>query len=196
MSAQPLVWNQTNWNQGFWGPVAPNPQPYKAMPESNRISATLAAAAITAINGALATIRTNMPFLLSLTPEERKMLPKLGDGRVALLEDALPLMVANPDLMPSYIEIAEVTKDGDLRSALDPIFNSIATLSQDVQDTETIVGSELYNAIRAFYLNCQEAAKRGATTAQAIVDVLAKYFARPGRTPKPPTPHPYRRQGP
>ena len=182
-----MIWNQGNWNQAVWGPVANN-NTYKAMSESNRISATLLAAAITAINGAIATIRTNLPFLLSLTPDERKRLPKLGDGRVALLEDALPLMVANPDLVPSYIAIAEVTKDGDLRDALDPILNSIATLCQDVEDTETIVGSELYDAIRAFYLNCKEAAKRGATTAQSIVDVLAKYFARPGRPPKPPTP--------
>jgi hypothetical protein len=160
------------------------------MPESNRISATLLAAAITAINGAIATIRTNLPFLLSLTIDERKKLPKLGDGRVALLEDAYPLMLGNPDLVPSYLDIAEVTKDRDLRNVMDPILNSIATLAQDVEDTETIVGSEIYNAIRGFYLNCQEAAKRGVVTAQAVVDVLAKYFARPGRTPKPPTPTP------
>jgi hypothetical protein len=99
-------------------------------------------------------------------------------------------MLANPDLVPSYLDIAEVTKDRDLRNVMDPILNSIATLAQDVEDTETIVGSEIYNAIRGFYLNCQEAAKRGVTTAQAVVDVLAKYFARPGRTPKPPTPTP------
>lgn len=183
-----MIWSQKNWNQAAWGPVTVNPPPYKAMPESNRISATLVTAAITAINGAITTIRTNLPFLLSLTIDERKRLPKLGDGRVALLEDALPLMVAHPDLVPTYMEIAEVTKDRDLRNALDPIFNSLATLCQDVEDTEILVGSELYNAIRGFYLNCQEAAKRGATTAQAVVDVLSKYFARPGRPPKPPTP--------
>jgi hypothetical protein len=185
-----MIWSQTKWNQAAWGPVANNNPPYKAMPESNRISATLLAAAITAINGAIATIRTNLPFLLSLTIDERKALPKLGDGRVALLEDAYPLMLENPDLVPTYVDIAEVTKDHDLRNALDPILNSIGTLFQDVEDTEIIVGSELYNAIRGFYLNCQEAAKRGVATAQAVVNVLSKYFARPGRTPKPPTPHP------
>lgn len=190
MPAQLETWDSKNWDEGFWDAMANNPPTYKAMPESNRISATLAAGAITAINGAIATIRTNLPFLMSLTPEERKKLPKLGDGRVALLEDALPLMVANPDLVPSYTQIAEVTKDGDLRDALDPIFNSIATLCQDVEDTEMIVGSELYNAIRGFYLNCREAAKRGVATAQAVVDVLAKYFARPGRPPTPPPPTP------
>ena len=192
---QPLTWDSPDasltWDAPglTWDGTVPNNNPtYKAMPESNRISATLLAAAITAINTAIATIRTNLPFLLTLTLDERKALPKLGDGRVALLEDAYPLMLSNPDLVPSYIDIAEVTKDHDLRNALDPIFNSIATLCQDVGDTETIVGSELYNAIRAFYLNCQEAAKRGVTTAQAILDVLSKYFARPGRPPKPPTP--------
>lgn len=172
-----------------WDGAAPTPT-YKAMPESNRISATLAAPAVTAINAAIATIRTNLPFLLSLTHEERKALPKLGDGRVALLEDAYPLMVDNADLVPSYLDIAEVTKDHDLRNTLDPIFNSIGTLCQDVEDTETIVGTELYNAIRGFYLNAKEAAKRGVTTAQAVVDVLAKYFARPGRPPTPPPPTP------
>ena len=65
----------------------------------------------TAINDAIATIRTNLPFLLCLTMGERKTLAKLGDGRVAMLEDAHPPMLANPDLVPSYLDIAEVTKE-------------------------------------------------------------------------------------
>ena len=190
MPPQPLFWDQGNWDEGYWDGGPANNPTYKAMPESNRISATLAAAAITAINAAIDTIRTNLPFLLSLTTDERKALPKLGDGRVALLEDAYPLMVANPDLVPSYVDITEVTKDHDLRNGLDPILNSLGTLYQDVEDTEILAGAELYNAIRAFYLNCQEAAKRGTTSAQAIVGVLAKYFARPGRAPKPTPPTP------
>ena len=59
------------------------------MPDDNRISAELTAAAVTAVEGAIATIRTNLPFLISLTNDERRRLVKLGDNRLALDEDAL-----------------------------------------------------------------------------------------------------------
>ena len=42
------------------------------MPDDNRISAELTAAAVTAVEGAIATIRTNLPFLISLTNDERR----------------------------------------------------------------------------------------------------------------------------
>ena len=74
------------------------------MPNDNRISAELSAAAVTAIQDAIAVIRTNLPFLISLTNDERRTLPRLEDNRLALDEDAHALMGRHPEFvsLPSW----------------------------------------------------------------------------------------------
>ena len=48
------------------------------MPE-NRVSAQLSEADRQAVYAAIETIRTKLNFLIDLTPEERRSLPKFGD---------------------------------------------------------------------------------------------------------------------
>ncbi len=151
------------------------------MPDDNRLSEVLPPAALSAIEAGFKMIRDNLPFLINLTPAERNALPKLGDGRLALDEDAYALMQKNPSLIPTYVDSAELDKDRALREALDGIRLQAQALFDDVEGTEMLAGNEMFNAYRAFYSNSKEAAKRGVSGAQTVVDVLSKYFARPGR---------------
>lgn len=54
------------------------------MPE-NRVSATLSEADQQAVLAAIETIRQKLPFLIDLTPEQRRSLPKMGDKGFAHL---------------------------------------------------------------------------------------------------------------
>ena len=152
------------------------------MPNDNRISAELSAAAVTAVRDAIAVIRTNLPFLVSLSTDERRTLPKLGDNRLALDEDAHALMGGHPDDVPAFVSLPELEKDRTLRAQLDDIRLGLEALHNDVEGTEMVLGSEMLMAYLAFYANAQQGAKRGAVGSQAVVSVLGKYFAR---TPKP-----------
>lgn len=156
------------------------------MANDNRISAELSAAALTAIRDAIAVIRTNLPFLISLTNAERRTLPKLGDNRLALDEDAHALMAGHPDFVPAFVSLPELEKDRALRAKLDEIRLALDDLHNDVEGTEMVLGSEMLMAYLAFYANAQQEAKRGAAGGQAILDVLGKYFARAGRPVTPP----------
>lgn len=187
-NGQPLRWDmgpEFRWD-GNVPESLTNPSIH--MPSDNLISAEMTAAAITAVNNAIATIRTNLPFLVSLTNAERRSKAKLGDGRVALDEDAYPLMAQNPALLPVFVVLAEVTKDRTLRSQLDSIRLSLNSLCSEVDDTELVLGHEMFKAYLAFYSNAQQAAARGVAGAQTVVDTLAPYFARPSRTPATPIP--------
>jgi hypothetical protein len=148
------------------------------MADDNRISAELTSVSVAAIHDAIQTIRAELPFLLSLTNDERRTLPKLGDNRLALDEDAHALMVAHPDFVPPFVSMEELEKDRVLRSQLDGIRLSLESLLNDVEGTEMELGSEMLLVYLAFYASAQQGAKRGVTSGQAVLDVLGKYFAR------------------
>ena len=158
------------------------------MPNDNRISAELSAAAVTAIRDAIGVIRTNLPFLVSLNNDERRTLPKLGDNRLALDEDAHALMGGHPDFVPAFVNLPELEKDRALRAKLDDIRLALEGLHNDVEGTEMVLGSEMLMAYLAFYANAQQGAKRGAAGSQAVVSVLGKYFARTAKPAAPPAP--------
>ena len=54
------------------------------MPYQN-ISAQVSAADVAAIKAAVATIQQKLPFLISLTPAERKSLPKAGANSLSFV---------------------------------------------------------------------------------------------------------------
>ncbi|MCX7423652.1 MAG: hypothetical protein NT013_29515 [Planctomycetia bacterium] len=116
--------------------------------------------------------------MLSLTNEERRTLPKLGDNRLALDEDAHAFMLAHPDFVPACVSLDELEKDRALHSQLDGIRLSLESLLNDIEGTEMELGCEMLMVYLAFYASVQQGAKRGIAGGQVVLDVLRKYFAR------------------
>ncbi|MEO7098046.1 MAG: hypothetical protein ABI162_01705 [Luteolibacter sp.] len=161
------------------------------MSNNNRISAVLTAADLASAEASLDSVRPKLPFLISLTSDARSKLLKLGDGRVALDEDAHALMQDHPTLVPSYIDKVELEKDRTLRQQLDGLRLSVQALLDDIESTEMQLGAEMLQVYLGFYSNAKEAEKRGIPAAKTVVDVLGKYFARSGKaTPAAATPNP------
>lgn len=156
------------------------------MSNNNRISAVLAAADLSSAEASLTSARQKLPFLISLTTEDRSRLLKLGDGRLALDEDAHALMEDHPTLVPGYIDRAELEKDRALRQQLDGLRLAVKALQDDIESTEMQLGAEMLQVYLGFYSNAKEAEKRGVPAAKTVVEVLGKYFARSDR-PSPPS---------
>lgn len=146
------------------------------MSRDNRLSAQLDAGAIDTIRQSLATIRAQLPFLLSLTPQERKELPKLGEKTVGFDEKCVSYMQSNPEFLPGFIDTAEVDKDRALRSQLLLFAADLQGLAQQVEDSLTVLGSEILMADLAYYQSAREAARRGRAGAQGIYDDLRSRF--------------------
>ena len=64
------------------------------------ISATLTQADREAVMAAIATIKEKLPFLIDLTADDRKALPKMGDKSRAFVSKALEVTTQNPDFLP------------------------------------------------------------------------------------------------
>ncbi|HEX8187241.1 MAG TPA: hypothetical protein VF586_02750 [Pyrinomonadaceae bacterium] len=69
------------------------------MPE-NRVSAALGEAERQNVLAAIQTIRENLPFLIDLTPEERRALPRFGDKSRGFVEQALVVAEQNRGILP------------------------------------------------------------------------------------------------
>ena len=83
----------------------------------NRVSASLGDAERTALLGAIAKLKSSLPFLIDLTPEERRALPKLGDKSRAFVSKALEVAIQNEDILPRSFELEEFKRNVALYSS-------------------------------------------------------------------------------
>lgn len=146
----------------------------------NRISASLSATDREAVMTAIATIREKLPFLLDLTAEERRSLPKLGDKSRAFVSKAFEVAKQNPDFLPRSFDLGEMHQDVQLFEALYPVLLSLTQLQELVDDTVVAVGSEAYAAALVVY-NYAKASGKGAGL-DSVVDEMGRRFARKSRS--------------
>lgn len=146
------------------------------MPDDNRISAELTDADQAAILAAIASIKSKLPFLINLTPDERIALPKMSDKSVAFDEKSASYMTTLPSLVPGFVSVAETNKDRALRVQVSEAAREILALAQSVDDTLMVISSEIWMADLSFYQSVRQAAKRGVSGAQTAYDDLSARF--------------------
>lgn len=149
----------------------------------NRISASLSQADRDAVMKAIATIREKLPFLVDLTTEERRSLPKMGDKSRAFVSKALEVATQNQDFLPRSFDLEEMRRDVEMFEALYPLLLSLNQLQELMDDTYVAVGSEAYAAALLVY-NYAKASGKGAGL-DAVVDEMGRRFARKSRSVQP-----------
>lgn len=132
---------------------------------------------------AIATIKEKLPFLIDLTNEERKSLPKLGDKSRAFVSKALEVATQNPEFLPRSFDLEEMRKDVQLFEALYPLLLSLGQLQELVDDTYLAAGSEAYAAALQVY-NYAKASGQGAGL-ESVVEEMGQRFVHKTRKPKP-----------
>ena len=148
------------------------------MPD-NRVSATLSDTDRQDVMSAIKTIRQKLPFLIDLTPEERRSLPKMGDKSRAFVQQALEVAKQNPDMLPRSFDVDEMRKDVELFEAMQSIMTAFAQLQELLDDTFVAVGSEAYAAALAVYAYAKANGKGAAL--DNLTDALGSRFSRKTR---------------
>ncbi|MBD2199804.1 MULTISPECIES: hypothetical protein [Calothrix] len=146
------------------------------------ISATLAQKQRDEVLQAIATIKEKLPFLIDLTNEERKALPKMGDKSRAFVSKALEVASQNPEFLPRSFDLEEMRKDIQLFEALYPVLLSLSQLHELVDDTSLAVGSEAYAAALQVY-NYAKASGQGGGL-ETVVEEMGQRFSRKSRKAK------------
>jgi hypothetical protein len=155
----------------------------------NKINATLSEADRDRILELINQIFALLPFLINLTPEERRELPRMGDKSRAFVLASLALAEQDDSFLPRSFDVAEMRQDEDLYAALTMVYTALAILFEKLQDTMLLTGSDLYVAALEVY----DAAKRKGGSdgggLDHLLDALGQRFARRSKnTENPPTP--------
>ncbi|MEH2201317.1 hypothetical protein [Nostoc sp.] len=124
------------------------------------ITASLSPEDVQEIKAAFATIQAKMPFLVTLSAEERRNLFKMGDKRLAFVNTSLIAAQSNKDILPASFDVEEFVRDYQLAATLTEVLIGLRQLTEQVDDTLMAVGSEAMGSSLTVYDYVKTAAKK------------------------------------
>lgn len=153
------------------------------MPSVNQVSIRIAAADLAEINTSIQTLQTKLlPYLVTLSPDDRRQLPKMGDKTVSFVQKAQEYCTQNPDLVPQFLDVAEFDVDITAYEQIRSIYQPLLQVTDSLWDTMLLTGSEAYSASLSFYNFIRNATKSKVQKAETIYNDLSARF--PGRPRK------------
>ncbi|MFK0732668.1 MAG: hypothetical protein HEQ35_20705 [Gloeotrichia echinulata IR180] len=124
------------------------------------INASISAEDIQEIKAALQTIQKKLPFLVTLSAEERRKLVKMGDKSLAFVNNSVTAAQSNREILPASFDVEEFVRDYQLATSLTEILISMRQVSEQVDDTLLAVGSEAMTSSLTVYDYVKTAAKK------------------------------------
>jgi hypothetical protein len=116
------------------------------------------------------------PYLLFLTPEERHALAKMGDKTLSFVVKALEYAHRYPQLCPSYLNVSSFDVDMTDATGLRTLHITAKQLSDGIDDTVMVAGSEAYQAALVFYNAVKAAAVQDIPGAKEVYNDLKSRF--------------------
>ena len=191
---QPLIWNQTNWNQSVWGPVAGNNnnQTTKTMLQ-DLIELNISDADWVLIDAALLTLETKFGAkLLDLTIAQRSSLNKMGDKSEPFCRQSLIIGRQNAAELTARAAAALAKAEGDL-DGCDKVrlrLTRLTQLAEKANDSEMALGSDVmeYALFQYGFLSATGAGAGLDELYAQLAQRFAKQPAAPAPAPAPATP--------
>lgn len=121
------------------------------------------------------------PYLVSLTPEERRTMLRMADKTVAFVQKTNDYATNNASFVLSFVDLAELKQDVAGLTALALLHQQLEQLALDVDSTMMTAGSEAYANSLTIYNNIKFLAKNKQPGAQTAYDNLSARFAGQGK---------------
>ena len=145
----------------------------------NKVSVTLDPACKAEISQITGRIGSLLPFLITLSDEERKGGMRMGINSLAFIEKALRYAEENPQFASDYVNLSEFRRDYELASDLFAILQSLQAIVVKIEDTAMQAATEALPQAIGFYATLGRAKADGVPGAAEIHDDLSLAF--PGR---------------
>jgi hypothetical protein len=146
------------------------------MPYTN-LSGELSPLAIQIIQEAVEATKEQMPFLITLTAQERQRIFKMRDKSLAFVENCLLAAKGNPDILPGTFDVVAYEKVVKLAFSLNEVASNVNQLASQVDDTLMAARSEAIHASVEVYHYVQAAQKKKPGL-KAVAEQLSARFAK------------------
>lgn len=151
------------------------------MAGENIVSLQLSTEEVQDAEKAIAVLQALAAKLIEISPVDRMEVPKMGKKTFQFVTKCIDVMDLNPDLVPKYVDIAEVKKDINLIGQLQKILFPLQAITRRIEDTTMVAGSEAYLGCISMYQSLKTAARSNVPAARTHYSVLREYFPGGGR---------------
>jgi hypothetical protein len=121
---------------------------------------------------------------VNLTPKQRQLYGRVAYEMEVWVDKVFRYMLQEQESIPPYIDMEEHTADIIAHRALNPRIARLSGILQSLEDTNRLLGSDIYNNSLAYYRNLREAAKVNAVGASAKYNDLKQQFPGPKKSQK------------
>lgn len=118
------------------------------------------------------------PYLIALTPEERRTIPKMSDKTIPFVEKTLEYCETAPQFAPPYMDREALYGDMKVTQQLTPLYRTAKALNDGFDDTIMEAGGEGYINALGYYNSVKQAAKMNVPGAKSIYEDLSKRFEK------------------
>lgn len=112
----------------------------------NLLSLQWTAEQLAAVDQALQSLETALQGLISLTPEERRGIARMGPKSETFCRQTLTVLAQNPQVIPPSLDLAEAQADLLALDQLRPRLTRLQRLTERGEDTADALGSDLMSA--------------------------------------------------
>ena len=154
----------------------------------DRVDITLASENVTTATTGVLSAEAALTALPSLSPGDRKHLPKIGLKNEARALQINEVGRANPDLIPRGIDFAKIDRDLAARGQVNTMLIHSQRLTGRLVDSKVLLGVDIYAAALSIYHSLKRNANT--TSLQATVEELTRGFARARQSETEPEPAP------
>ena len=146
------------------------------------LDAEITPAQRTDIENAITTIKTTLEAVatVNLTKDERQSLNSIDDDRLQYVVAGMQHAQNNPNLQPSFRDIADAQKDAELAVNTNELLPLLKQVVEMLEDLGLLAEHETYEYFLDFYANVQQAAKRNVPGVDTILDDISPAFEGQG----------------
>jgi hypothetical protein len=145
----------------------------------NKIDFIIPEEVIASVSQKISEIQTELnPYVIALSPDDRRELPKMSDKTQPFVEKALAYATSAPQFAPPYMDVTGLTNDMKVHEQLTPLLREIRMLYDKLDDTTMEAGAESYVCTLSYYNSVKMAAKMDIPGAKSIYEDLRKRFEK------------------
>ena len=147
------------------------------MSQQNQLAVEIPAADLQNISKLISDLHAALaPFVITLSAEDRRGMLKMSDKSVSFVQKTLDYCNTNPEFIPAFLSVPDMRVDINALSQLRPLLNQLQQITDNVDDTLMLSGSEAYAAALLYYNNVKQAQKANVPNAKTIYDDLSQRF--------------------